>query len=134
MMQDKKNETWDSEENRTRIRTLWNKSSAELYQKQDTPLILHKLKDRPGMVFHQTVYSDIQDLLTEKQIKKVCVLGSGDNEAVFAFQDVLKEKGVRIISKGPQTIPDTHPVFAGTKVLYIQDPEGHPLELMQMPK
>ena len=46
----------------------------------------------------------------------------------------LKEKGVRIISKGPQTIPDTHPVFAGTKVLYIQDPEGHPLELMQMPK
>jgi catechol 2,3-dioxygenase-like lactoylglutathione lyase family enzyme len=45
----------------------------------------------------------------------------------------LKEKGVRIISKGPQTIPDTHPIFAGTKVLYIQDPEGHPLELMQMP-
>jgi catechol 2,3-dioxygenase-like lactoylglutathione lyase family enzyme len=46
----------------------------------------------------------------------------------------LKEKGVKIISKGPQTIPDTHPIFAGTKVLYLQDPEGHPLELMQMPK
>jgi catechol 2,3-dioxygenase-like lactoylglutathione lyase family enzyme len=45
----------------------------------------------------------------------------------------LKEKGVTIISKGPQTIPDTHPIFAGTKVLYIQDPEGHPLELIQMP-
>jgi hypothetical protein len=46
----------------------------------------------------------------------------------------LKENGVKIISKGPQTIPASHPIFAGTKVLYIQDPEGHPLELMQMPK
>ena len=45
----------------------------------------------------------------------------------------LKEKGVTIISKGPQTIPDSHPIFAGTKLLYIQDPEGHPLELIQMP-
>jgi catechol 2,3-dioxygenase-like lactoylglutathione lyase family enzyme len=45
----------------------------------------------------------------------------------------LKENGVTVISKGPQTIPDTHPIFAGTRVLYIQDPEGHPLELIQMP-
>ena len=48
---------------------------------------------------------------------------------------MLKEKGVKIISRGgPQTIPDDHPVFAGTKVLYFQDPEGHPLELIQMPQ
>ena len=46
----------------------------------------------------------------------------------------LKENGVKIISQGPQTIPDSHPIFAGTQVLYLQDPEGHPLELMQMPK
>jgi len=46
----------------------------------------------------------------------------------------LKEKGVKIISNGPQTMPNTHPVFAGTKVLYLQDPEDHPLELIQMPK
>jgi len=46
---------------------------------------------------------------------------------------MLKEKGVTIISKGPQTIPEDHPIFAGTKVLYLQDPEGHPLELIQMP-
>jgi catechol 2,3-dioxygenase-like lactoylglutathione lyase family enzyme len=45
----------------------------------------------------------------------------------------LKAKGVSMISNGPQTIPDTHPIFAGTKVLYIRDPEGHPLELIQMP-
>jgi catechol 2,3-dioxygenase-like lactoylglutathione lyase family enzyme len=45
---------------------------------------------------------------------------------------ILKEKGVKIISQGPQTIPDDHPVFAGTKVLYFEDPEGHPLELLQM--
>ena len=47
---------------------------------------------------------------------------------------MLKAKGVTIISKGPQTIPKSHPIFAGTKVLYVQDPEGHPLELIQMPK
>ncbi|MFH0814391.1 MAG: VOC family protein [Pseudomonadota bacterium] len=47
----------------------------------------------------------------------------------------LKAKGVRIISKGgPQTVPKDHPIFAGTKVLYFQDPEGHPLELIQMPQ
>jgi catechol 2,3-dioxygenase-like lactoylglutathione lyase family enzyme len=48
---------------------------------------------------------------------------------------MLKGKGVEIISKGgPQTIPPDHPIFAGTKVLYFRDPEGHPLELIQMPQ
>jgi catechol 2,3-dioxygenase-like lactoylglutathione lyase family enzyme len=47
---------------------------------------------------------------------------------------MVKEKGVTVISDGPQTIPETHPIFAGTRVLYIQDSEGHPLELIQMPK
>jgi catechol 2,3-dioxygenase-like lactoylglutathione lyase family enzyme len=47
---------------------------------------------------------------------------------------MVKEKGVTVISDGPQTIPETHPTFAGTRVLYIQDSEGHPLELIQMPK
>ena len=46
---------------------------------------------------------------------------------------MLRERGVKIISKGPQTVPETHPIFAGAKVLYFQDPEGHPLELIQMP-
>jgi glyoxylase I family protein len=47
---------------------------------------------------------------------------------------MLKAKGVKIISNGPQTIPETHPIFAGTKVLYFQDPERHPIELIQPPK
>jgi len=48
---------------------------------------------------------------------------------------MLKAKGVGIISKGGfQTIPHDHPIFAGTKVLYFRDPEGHPLELIQTPK
>lgn len=58
-------------------------------------------------------------------------LQTDDMEKDYAM---LKVKGVTIISKGPQTIPESHPTFAGTKVLYIQDPEGHPLELIQMPK
>ena len=44
---------------------------------------------------------------------------------------LLKKNGVKIISQGPQTIPGEHPVFGGTKVLYFEDPEGHPLELLQ---
>lgn len=47
---------------------------------------------------------------------------------------LLKAKGMKIISRGPQRIPDEHPLFAGTKVLYFRDPEGHPLELLQMPQ
>jgi catechol 2,3-dioxygenase-like lactoylglutathione lyase family enzyme len=58
-------------------------------------------------------------------------LQTNDMEGDFAM---LKGKGVKMISQGPQTIPDDHPLFAGTKVLYLQDPEGHPLELMQMPQ
>jgi catechol 2,3-dioxygenase-like lactoylglutathione lyase family enzyme len=58
-------------------------------------------------------------------------LETDDMEKDYA---TLRAKGVTIISKGPQTIPKSHPIFAGTKVLYIQDPEGHPLELIQMPK
>lgn len=47
---------------------------------------------------------------------------------------MLKGKGVEIISKGGfQTIPPDHPIFAGTRVLYFRDPEGHPLELIQVP-
>ena len=46
----------------------------------------------------------------------------------------LKKMGVTIISRGgPQAIPDDDPQLGGTKVLYFQDPEGHPLELIQMP-
>lgn len=57
-------------------------------------------------------------------------LNTDNMERDFAM---LKDKGVTIISKGPQTISEDHPIFAGTKVLYLQDPEGHPLELIQMP-
>ena len=45
----------------------------------------------------------------------------------------LMERGVPIISAGPQTIPESHPVFGGAKVLYLRDHEGHPLELVQLP-
>lgn len=58
-------------------------------------------------------------------------LTSDNMDADYAM---LKEKGVNIISKGPQTIPDSHPILGGTKVLYLRDPEGHPLELIQMPE
>ena len=47
---------------------------------------------------------------------------------------ILKKEGVKIISSGPQTVPEGNPSLARTKVLYFQDPEGHPLELIQMPK
>lgn len=57
-------------------------------------------------------------------------LYTDDMESDYAM---LTQQGVKIISAGPQTVPDDHPLLAGTKVLYFQDPEGHPLELIQMP-
>ena len=57
---------------------------------------------------------------------------TNDIEADYAM--LKKQQGVKIISNEPQTIPPTHPIFGGTKVIYVQDPEGHPLELIQLTK
>ncbi|MBT3274473.1 MAG: class I SAM-dependent methyltransferase [Spirochaetales bacterium] len=71
--------------NRTKIQTLWNNGSEKYFERYYTTSTILNIQQRPEIVFHSAVYRDIQDMLRENPIKKVCVLGSGDNLAVFAF-------------------------------------------------
>ncbi len=46
---------------------------------------------------------------------------------------VLRQNQVKQISPYPQTLPDWNPNAAGIKAFYFQDPDGHPLEILQFP-
>jgi len=46
---------------------------------------------------------------------------------------VLRQNHVRQISPYPQTLPEWNPNAAGIKAFYFQDPDGHPLEVLQFP-
>lgn len=47
--------------------------------------------------------------------------------------EVLRQNHVHYISPYPQTLPDWNPNAAGIKAFYFQDPDGHPLEVLQFP-
>ena len=46
---------------------------------------------------------------------------------------VLRQNHVHYISPYPQTLPEWNPNAAGIKAFYFQDPDGHPLEVLQFP-
>lgn len=46
---------------------------------------------------------------------------------------VLENRGVDLISVGPQTLPDWNPASGGIHAIYFRDPDGHPLELIAFP-
>jgi len=46
---------------------------------------------------------------------------------------VLRQNHVQHISVYPQTLPVWNPSAAGIKAFYFQDPDGHPLEVLQFP-
>ena len=46
---------------------------------------------------------------------------------------VLRQNHVQQISAYPQTLPEWNPNAAGIKAFYFQDPDGHPLEVLQFP-
>jgi catechol 2,3-dioxygenase-like lactoylglutathione lyase family enzyme len=45
----------------------------------------------------------------------------------------LRQHGVRHSSPEPQRLPDWNPNAGGIKAFYFQDPDGHPLEILQFP-
>ena len=47
--------------------------------------------------------------------------------------EVLRQNHVQSISSYPQTLPEWNPNAAGIKAFYFQDPDGHPLEVLQFP-
>ena len=77
-------ESSDERANRDRIAELWNSCSDAYFGKRDTPSILHRIRQDPAMVFHRDVYPDLRNAIAKGR-RKVCVLASGDNQAVFAL-------------------------------------------------
>ena len=47
--------------------------------------------------------------------------------------EVLRQNHVQSISSYPQTLPEWNPNAAGIKAFYFQDPDAHPLEVLQFP-
>ena len=47
--------------------------------------------------------------------------------------ELLRQNHVHYISPYPQTLPEWNPNAAGIKAFYFQDPDGHPLEVLQFP-
>ena len=45
----------------------------------------------------------------------------------------LRQNKVRHISSGPQLLPDYIKAAAGIRAFYFEDPDGHPLEVLQFP-
>lgn len=53
-----------------------------------------------------------------------------DMDAAYAK---LRAAGVEHASTGPQTLPESIPAAAGIRAFYFRDPDGHFLELLQIP-
>jgi len=47
--------------------------------------------------------------------------------------DWLRQNKVRHVSSGPQLLPDYIKAAAGMRAFYFEDPDGHPLEILQFP-
>src|SRR5579864_1320279 len=45
----------------------------------------------------------------------------------------LRENHVQQVSTGPQTLPDYIKPAAGIRAFYFEDPDGHPLEILEFP-
>jgi catechol 2,3-dioxygenase-like lactoylglutathione lyase family enzyme len=45
----------------------------------------------------------------------------------------LRQNKVRHVSSGPQLLPDYLKAAAGIRAFYFEDPDGHPLEVLQFP-
>lgn len=45
----------------------------------------------------------------------------------------LRQNKVRQVSSGPQLLPDYIKAAAGIRAFYFEDPDGHPLEVLQFP-
>jgi catechol 2,3-dioxygenase-like lactoylglutathione lyase family enzyme len=45
----------------------------------------------------------------------------------------LRQNKVRHVSSGPQLLPDYIKAAAGIRAFYFEDPDGHPLEVLQFP-
>ena len=55
---------------------------------------------------------------------------TGDMDRAYNW---LRQNKVRAVSSGPQRLPDYIKAAAGIRAFYFEDPDGHPLEILQFP-
>jgi catechol 2,3-dioxygenase-like lactoylglutathione lyase family enzyme len=55
---------------------------------------------------------------------------TSDMDRAYAW---LRENRVQQVSSGPQTLPDYIKSAAGIRAFYFEDPDGHPLEILEFP-
>ena len=55
---------------------------------------------------------------------------TNDMDRAYAW---LRENRVQHVSTGPQTLPDYIKSAAGVRAFYFEDPDGHPLEILEFP-
>ena len=91
---------FDGLRNRSRIKEHWNACSDEYFQKRDTGSIMDKLRGNPAAVFHREVFRDVREVMKETRVPRIGVLGSGDNQAVYAFHLLGAEVTSVDISEG----------------------------------
>lgn len=56
---------------------------------------------------------------------------TSDMDKAYAW---LRQNKVQHASSGPQTLPEYIKPAAGIRAFYFEDPDGHPLEILQFPK
>jgi catechol 2,3-dioxygenase-like lactoylglutathione lyase family enzyme len=65
----------------------------------------------------------------DRWFQHIAIITSNMNRAY----DWLRENRVQHVSTGPQTLPDYVKSAAGIRAFYFDDPDGHPLEILEFP-
>jgi catechol 2,3-dioxygenase-like lactoylglutathione lyase family enzyme len=65
----------------------------------------------------------------DRWFQHIAIITSDMNRA-YAW---LRENRIQQISTGPQTLPDYIKSAAGIRAFYFEDPDGHPLEVLEFP-
>ena len=85
----------------------------------------------PGARAGRPIPADSQS--TDRWFQHICLVVNGMDEALAGLQQAFKAGTITPISTAPQRLPDWNTDAAGIVAYKFQDPEGHPLELLQFP-
>lgn len=82
---------------------------------------------RPG----RTLPADSRS--NDRWFQHICLVVNDMEAALAGLQPALMSGHIQPISAAPQRLPDWNTSAAGIVAYKLQDPEGHPLELLQFP-
>jgi len=95
-------------------------------------LELHQVNDPgPGARAGRPVPADSRS--TDLWFQHICLVTPSLAAVAPAIEAQIAAGSLRPISSAPQRLPDWNPGAAGIVAFKFQDPDGHPLELLQFP-